>query len=106
MAFLDRTSVKKIVSRALHKVADFNGDVDTYSFGPFQEYHKVVFLNELRKEIIEHPYLRQDGTTSTDRYYDVPLSLQVMGSWQSVKDCLEYTLNNQAVRQRPAKLNL
>jgi hypothetical protein len=106
MAFLDRVTVKKIVSESLRKVADFNGDIEGYSFQHFQEFHKAVFLNELRKRIIEHPFMHHDGTSSMDQYYDVPLSLQVINTWPSLTACIDYTMGNQAVRPRPTKLTL
>lgn len=103
MAFLTREQVKEIATEALHEVADFNGDIENYSFEHFHDYHKNVFAISLKKLLMESPYYFRDGGTSMERYYDIPLSTGIINSWSSLTDCINYVTANQAVRMRDAQ---
>lgn len=107
MAFLSRDQIKGFVTSALHEVADFNGDVENYTFEHFHDYHKQVFANTLKKLIMQSPYYDRNGNSSMDRYYDVPLSMTLINSWATIKESIDYVLSNQAVRPRdPRKVQL
>jgi hypothetical protein len=104
MAFLSRDQVKALTEKALHTVADFNGDIDTYSFQPFHDFHKMLFFSHLKKVVCESPYYDKNGSTSFDRFYDVALNNTIINKWKTIKDCIDYIEQNQAVRPRPVKL--
>jgi len=88
-------------------VADFNGDVDNYSFQHFHEFHRKVYVNVLKRQIMNSPYFDRNGSSSMDRYYDVPLSMAVANGWEYVKESIDYVLSNQSVRERnPNKVPL
>lgn len=106
MAFLTRDQVKSLTSKALKTVADFNGDIDNYSFQPFHEFHKMVFFANLKKLLCESPYFDREGNTSDDRFYDVPLNNTIINKWKTISECIDYIEQNQAIRPRPAKLQL
>lgn len=95
MAYLNREQVKDIMTEALKSVADFSGDIENYSFSNFQDTQKQVFLTNLKSTINNSPYYNRDGSTSDHKYYDVPLSLSLLNSWQNMSDCIDYVLNNQ-----------
>lgn len=104
MAFLTRDQVKSMTEKALRTVADFNGDIDTYSFQPFHEFHKMLFFSNLKKFLCDSPYFDRNGNTSFDRFYDVPLNNTIIDKWKMIKECIDYIEQNQAVRARPTKL--
>jgi len=107
MAFLSRDQIKGFAKESLHEVADFDGDVDNYSFQNFHEFHRKIYVNELKRQIINSPYFDRNGGSSMDRYYDVPISMAVANGWVSVKESIDYILSNQSVRARnPNKITL
>ncbi|MEQ9168394.1 MAG: hypothetical protein RLO12_19205 [Fulvivirga sp.] len=107
MAFLTRDQIKNFASNALHEVADFNGDIDNYTFNNFHEFHRKVYVNELKRQIMSSPYFDREGNESMDRYYDVPLSMGVANGWTQIKESIDYVVANQAVRARnPNKVTL
>lgn len=100
MAFLTRDQIKNFAATALHEVADFNGDIDNYSFANFHEFHRKLYVNELKRQIMNSPYYDRNGNQSMDRYYDVPLSMAAANGWTQIKESIDYVLANQAVRAR------
>jgi hypothetical protein len=100
MAFLSKNQIKDIIQSALKEVADFTGDIENYNFNHFKEYHKKLFVTKIKELIMKSPYYDRNGNSSTDRYYDVPFSNSTVNSWRTLDDCINYTFNNQMVRQR------
>lgn len=106
MAFLKRAQIEEIVEKALKEVADFNGDIKNYEFKHFHEFHKKVFANKLKAFINDSPHYDRSGNTDFERYYDVPLSMVVINSWNTLPDCIEYIDENHFVMKRKPKLVL
>jgi hypothetical protein len=52
MPTLNRPLVKDIVARALQRVADFDGDIESFTFRRFGAFHKE-FLAALKAGIVE-----------------------------------------------------
>ncbi|WP_243350082.1 hypothetical protein [Parabacteroides sp. FAFU027] len=100
MAFLETDQIKEIAKCALKEVADFSGDIDSFEFKQFQEYHKTVFLTKLKELINKLPYYGVDSKVNPEKYYDVPLSKDTLNTWASVKDCINYVYENQTVKKR------
>lgn len=94
MALLKKEQIKEIVEAALKAVADFNGDINNYEFTHFHDTHKQAFLNKLKEKINGLPYYKRDGTIDTTMYYDVPLSLNILNSWNTMQDCISYINDN------------
>jgi hypothetical protein len=100
MAFLKKEQIEEIIKKALQEVADFKGDIKNYEFKHFHEFHKRVFATNLKKLINESPYYTRSGSLEYDRYYDVPLSMSVVNSWQTMFDCINYIDDNLRVKKR------
>jgi len=100
MAFLEKKQIKEMVKAALKEVADFSGEIDSFEFKHFQEYHKRVFLTKLNELINKSPYYDRNGNVEYERYYDVPFSISVMSSWSLIIDCVDYVYENQTVKKR------
>lgn len=94
MPLLTRDQVKSIVLDALEKVADLPADPESAPFNQMQDEHKQVFLDWLKQLLNGYPYPDDNGA---GRYYDVPLSLDLLNGWATVKDCIDYIFENQAV---------
>lgn len=93
MAYLNRTQVTEIVMEALRSVSDFSREIDQFKFEHFQDHHKKIFLEGLKRILNSKPYYYESGETTTSKYYDVPLSMGKMDQWNTVGDCIEYVLN-------------
>jgi len=107
MAFLSRNQIKEYVGKALKEVADFTGDIEPYEFKHFHEFHKNVFITKLKEFINASPYYDRAGNADFSRYYDVPLSMGIVSTWNTMADCIDYVNDNQTVRKRdPNKLQL
>ncbi len=100
MAFLEKVQIKDMVKEALKEVADFSGEIDSFEFRHFHEYHKKVFLTKLKELINKSPYYDRNGNIEYERYYDVPLSISVITSWNLISDCINYIFENQLVKKR------
>lgn len=107
MAFLSKVQIEEIVKIALKEVADFTGDIKAYEFRHFHEYHKIAFITKLKGLINEGPYYDRTGNSEYERYYDVPLSMGIVNSWNTILDCLDFIYNNQTVKKKnPNKIQL
>ncbi|NVN95847.1 MAG: hypothetical protein HXX18_11245 [Bacteroidetes bacterium] len=107
MAFLNKNQIKETVNTALKNVADFTGEIDNYEFKNFHEFHKNVFINKLKELINSGPYYDRAGNIEYERYYDVPLSIQIFNTWVTINDCIQFIYNNQIVKMRnPNKIQL
>ncbi|WP_421891376.1 hypothetical protein [Marinoscillum sp.] len=85
MSFLTKPQITdNIVGPALHKVADFNGDITSYPFQHFAEFHKKVFLSALKlfTNAHEHP--------TPNKYYDILLNDSLIDEWSTMADCIQY----------------
>lgn len=47
MPFIDRPHVSNLVFDALHEVADFASNDETFDFSKFTDYHKYIFINKI-----------------------------------------------------------
>ena len=107
MAFLTRNQIKEIVKKALKEVADFTGDIENYDFKHFHEFHKKVFITKLKSFVNEGPYYKRSGETTKDRYYDVPLSIGIFNTWNTITDCINFIYDNHTIKKRnPNKIKL
>jgi len=61
MAFLEKNQIKEMVKSALKDVADFSGEIDSFEFKHFHEFHKKVFLTKLKESINKSPYYDRNG---------------------------------------------
>ncbi len=103
MPALTRNVAKNIVTDSLRRIADFNGDVEGYTFRRFGVFHKEVFLAALKAGVI---------VTARDEnnHYDVDLTPDSFDQWPTVGDCITwvfdeaYTKRRQTERLRQADL--
>jgi len=52
MGIISREQVKEIVKKALKSVGDLNtDDIENFSFSPFNNFQKNLFLKNLSKEV-------------------------------------------------------
>lgn len=100
MAFLQRQQVKEIVEKALKAIAGFNGDIENYEFSSMNDFQKKVFLDKLVQFLHQAPYHDIYGKPDPTKYYDAPLSLSLLNTWQTMKDCIDYVLNNHTVKDK------
>ena len=107
MAFLNRNQVKLIVTKALHKIADFSGEIEHHEFRYFHQFHKEQFLTNLKIFLNESPYYDRSGNTDFDRFYDVPLSMSILNRWTTIADCIDFIHDYHVVKKRnPNRLSL
>lgn len=100
MAFLNEPQIEKIVKKALKEVADFTGDIKNYEFKHFHEFHKKIFIAKLKGYINEGPYYDRAGNSDYERYYDIGLSMGLINSWKTIKDCIGYIVDHHTVKKR------
>ncbi|MFA9389960.1 MAG: hypothetical protein ACERKD_09140 [Prolixibacteraceae bacterium] len=107
MAFLNENQIGNMVKIALQEVADFTGDIKDYEFKFFREFHKKVFVTKLISLINTSPYYDRSGNTDNDRYYDITLTTNIIDSWNTIADCIDYIYDNHTVKKRnPNKIQL
>tara|TARA_R110001632_G_scaffold66891_3_gene157320 strand:- start:8406 stop:8711 length:306 start_codon:yes stop_codon:yes gene_type:complete len=100
MSTLNREQIKSIVTEALRSVADFNGDIENFTFEHFQEYSKQVFTNKLVELINAAPFYNYLGVLDSTQCYRVVLSNSIVNSWVTLEDCINYIEENIAVGPR------
>lgn len=94
MGFLNKDQIEEIVKGALKAVADFDGSINAYEFTHFHDKHKTEFLNKLKELINKSAFYKIDGTINPNMYYDVPLSMGKINSWNTLQDCIDYIKKN------------
>lgn len=110
MARLTQAQVTEFAKKALSHVADFSasGDIKKYAFDAFNAFHKEVFASHLKNLILAEPYHADAGGTLDTRYHDISLNPEIVNSWATIGDCIEYVVREQSsfpVSTR-SKLNL
>jgi hypothetical protein len=100
---MNRSLAQQIVKCALLKVADFNiqedGDIEAFDFTHFTNYHKSRFAAALVDCANE--------TREDDRFYNLIMNSDIVGGWQTMKDCVDYVLNDSFIdRGATSRLNL
>lgn len=96
MADMTRTDVKRIVESALRRVADFNGDIEAYTFKRFLTFHKEVFLSALKTGVLG--FVRDEST-----HYDIDLTQDSIDEWATVGACIDDVLEHATLRRRNTK---
>jgi len=96
MAQLNRDEVKKIVTDSLAVIADVpQGNIDNTSLAMLNDEQKQTFLSTLKTKINAAPYHLRSGNISDAAYYDVPLTMDTIGGWNTVGDCINWITANQ-----------
>ena len=90
MEFIDRKTAKEIVRQALSEVADFSGDFEDFTFERFHPFHKKVFLNSVKNLTNKTICFDQSGNISHEEYFDIDLSIKLLSSWSTLKNCINY----------------
>lgn len=93
MALISEDQAIRYVSKALSAVGNLPANpspdvIKNVSFAPFQQQHKIDFLNALKTA------LNKDG-------YDAPLSLELFENWKKAQDCIDYLLMENIVSPLP-----
>lgn len=97
MAFLKRNQIKTVVLKSLESVADLPADPESADFGALNSFQKHVFLSTLKGKINALPYYMNDGSASYLAYYDINLRPDSTDDWPTVKDCIDWIVENQRV---------
>jgi hypothetical protein len=98
MAFLNRDQVKNVVLASLRVVADLPpGDVEQASFAGFNDFQEHIFLSALKSKLNALPYYKNNGQETYAAYYDVDLMPDSIDNWPTVKDCIDWVVENQKV---------
>lgn len=96
MNHFNRITAKEIVKKALLEVADFNGDIEEYTFVQFQPFHINVFLNSIKQHVNRTPCYDEHGNINTKEYYNINLSYTLFKKWKKVKDCIDYVYTSRS----------
>jgi hypothetical protein len=100
MAYLTAQQVLPVVIKSLSVVADLPNGNDNILNSPFtgmNPQQQDRFLTALKDNLNELPYITDQGTTSSDAYYDVDLTDETINLWPTVGDCVNWIVDNQAV---------
>jgi hypothetical protein len=106
---LSRETIKEFVITALRYVADFNANdpnLESYTFQHFHGFHKVLFLNVLRKQFLDHRSTPPEGSNAAVLYYDVLLNEGLIDTWATLGDCISYLTDKQQSGPLPPKVPL
>ncbi len=96
MALLNRDQVKQIVIATLTVIADIpKGNIDNTSLDMLNDEQKQTFLSTLKTKINAAPYHLRNGNISDAAYYDVPLTIDTINSWNTVGNCIDWITANQ-----------
>lgn len=92
---LSKQEVRKIFSNALKSVADgFNPNTDdflNFTFAMFHPFHKVVFLNQLKRLFLKTRF-EYDGI---EFCYDITLNESMFDEWENFGECIDYMFRSQ-----------
>ncbi|HNP19217.1 MAG TPA: hypothetical protein PKL31_12330 [Fulvivirga sp.] len=107
MESIDRTTSKAQVTKALKNVADFNGDIESFTFSYFHDYHKNVFLRSLKNYINQLICSDDLGNQLDTEYFDLDLTESLISGWSNMAVCIDYIVENHyRVVGNRKKLNL
>ena len=102
---LSRQEVKNIFTTALTRVANFNSsdpELEENTFENFHDFHKIVFLNEL-KRILNNTFKLYKGKQYC---YNITLNENIINSWKSFADCIDYIADSQRILHVENNVNL
>jgi hypothetical protein len=92
---LTRLEAKEVFSNALSTVADgFDPDEPEFlqfTFTHFHPFHKLVFLNQLKKLLLDK-HFEFEGK---EFCYDVTLNESMFDDWENFEACIEYIYTTQ-----------
>jgi hypothetical protein len=92
---LSKQEVREIFSNALRMVADgFDPDAPdflNFTFEMFHPFHKLVFLNQLKKLFLKKHFIF-DGIKFC---YDVTLNESMFDEWDNFRECIDYLFETQ-----------
>lgn len=101
---LSKEKVKDIFSQALKSVADgFNPDGDAFpgfTFSNFHQFHKVVFLNQLKSLFLKERFTYEE----TEFCHDVALNENMFDDWKNFDACINYLYTKQQNLRVEAKI--
>lgn len=97
MGYLKRGQVKQVVVAALKTIADLPSDVESADFSSMNDMQKHFFLSALKSKLNALPYYMNNGTTNHLAYYDVDLTPDSTDQWPTIKDCIDWIVDNQKV---------
>lgn len=97
MALLRRNQVKKIVLESLKTIADLPKNPEESNFIALNNLQKHAFLSALKGKLNASPYYMNDGSTTFVAYYDVHLKPDSTDEWATVKECINWIIQNQRV---------
>lgn len=90
-------TARKLVSKALRTIADFDGDIAQYSTAHLHEIHIEAFLTSLRKLVAEEPVVDDSGNIRPDLKYRVSLSRVLFNTWTTFGDCISHLVNKSSI---------
>jgi len=97
MALLQRNQIRQTVLESLESVADLPANPEASDFSAFNDFQKHVFLSNLKGKINALPYYMNSGAESYLAYYDLSLTPDSTDDWPTVKDCIDWIVENQRV---------
>ncbi len=77
-------------------LADFNGDIEAFTFRRFGTFHKEVFLAALKAGVIAT--VRDEAS-----HYDVDLTTDSFAVWPTVGDCITWVFDEAYTRRRQTR---
>ena len=98
---LTSDEIKVIVLRALLTVADIcapEAEVEKFRFSRFRDFHKKVFLANLRVFLLEKEY--------KGNCYNVALDEGMLEKWKRIDRCIDYLYENQERIEVEPKLTI
>jgi hypothetical protein len=96
---INEETARKLVTKALKTIADFDGDIDQYPTAQLQISHIKAFNKALSRFVTEEPVIDQQGNTHPGLQYSVPLSISIFKEWKKFGDCVQHLVNNHDISQ-------
>lgn len=90
-------TARKLVSKALKTIADFDGDIAQYPTAHLHELHIEAFLTSLRKLVAEEPVIDDSGNIRPDLVYKVSLSRVLFNKWTTFGDCINHLVEKSSI---------
>lgn len=90
----DNPLAERLVKKALKEVADFpdNANIGSFSFQHFNDFHKSLFANALKKEVM--------NVKDSSSHYDIVLNPNIINSWSTLQNCIDYLVTQRQMRFR------
>lgn len=98
MAFLNTDQVTQIVADSLKVIADLPaGNISSATLSMLNDDQKQIFASTLKTNINAAPFRQRDSSSSDEAFYDISLTMDIVNSWNTVGDCINWIVANQAV---------